>query len=630
MKKAVILLVALGCPLQAQSTPAGLGAALAAPIHSPDAVNYQLRRYIRGLVQPLPKPVSAVAWTAEAGRLRKKVLDEVVFHGWPSEWVNEPTRFEDAGEIATQGPYRLRKLRYQVVPGFWSVALLYEPLKRAGKNPAILSVNGHERGGKAEEYIQKRCINQALQGMVVLHPEWIHTGELHHPENAHWFGSHIDVAGANALGLFYLAMRRGLDYLASRPDVDASRIGITGLSGGGWQSIVLGALDERISVAVPVAGYLPAVSFGAVEHAGDNEQTATDLSAVADYDVLTAMRAPRPTLLIYNAEDDCCFRAARMKPDLFDAVRPFYRLYGRDDSFAWHENLDPGTHNYQLENRLKAYRFFARHFGLAKVTREVPAERWIKSAAELRVGLPVGQLTLPGVARQLAARIHPRDADGVAEEQARLKSVVRYRDRVLDRAWVVGNTKSRGVETRSYRFDFADGLPATGVWAKAITSAEDAAARVILHDQGRKVAAAAMAERINRGEQVLALELLFTGDAAPPKFSYPDHDRMLANLGERSLGIRAAQLLTVARWLGGQARGGRVRLETTGMRSQVAGLVARVLEPKLFGEFVVQDGINSLSTLLDRPVPYADVPELFCLDLYKEFDIPRLLLLGQP
>lgn len=74
---------------------------------------------------------------------------------------------------ATEGPYRLRKLRYQVVPGFWSVALLYEPRKVSGRAPAILSANGHEPGGKAEEYIQKRCINQAIQGMVVLHPEWI-------------------------------------------------------------------------------------------------------------------------------------------------------------------------------------------------------------------------------------------------------------------------------------------------------------------------------------------------------------------------------------------------------------------------------------------------------------------------
>lgn len=629
MSRLLILAVMLAGALGAQSSPSSLAGILASPAHSPEVVNYQLRRYIRTLVKPLKVPPSARDWTAETQRLRERVLREVVFHGWPAEWIAAPSKFEDAGEVPTTGPYRLRKLRYQVVPGFWSVALLYEPLKIPAKAPAILSVNGHEPAGKSEEYIQKRCINQALQGMVVLHPEWIHTGELHHPENAHWFGAHLDLAGANALGVFYLAMRRGLDYLAARPDVDASRIGVTGLSGGGWQSIVLGALDERIAVAVPVAGYLPSITFGGVEHAGDNEQTATGFSAAADYDLLTAMRAPRPTLLIYNAEDNCCFRAPRMKPDLFDAVRPFFQLYGTPDAFAWHENVDPGTHNYQLENRMAAYRFFARHFRMPEVQAEVPAGAWIKSAADLRVGLPPEQLTLPGVARALAARISRQPGPDPATERQRLTGLIRYRERPLDRAWMVGNTKTRGIETRTFRFDFTDGLSATGVWAEAIGSPEHGPATIILNDQGRQESAAEVSERVNRGEKVLALDLIFTGDAAP-KFAYPNHDRMLASLGERSLGIRVAQLLTVSRWLAAQAGVRHVRIEATGMRSQVVALAARALNPGGFSALEVRGGIESLGELLRKPVPYADAPELFCLDLYRFFDIDTLARIGQP
>jgi len=56
-------------------------------------------------------------------------------------------------------------------------------------------------------------------------------------------------------GLFYLAMRKGLDYLASQPNVDSKRLGVTGLSGGGWQTAVLSGLDERVVAAVPVAGF---------------------------------------------------------------------------------------------------------------------------------------------------------------------------------------------------------------------------------------------------------------------------------------------------------------------------------------------------------------------------------------
>jgi len=63
--------------------------------------------------------------------------------------------------------------------------------------------------------------------------------------------------GANGLGIFLLEMRRGLDYLYNHPSVDRSRLGVTSLSGGGWQTIFLSSLDERVKAAVPVAGYSP-------------------------------------------------------------------------------------------------------------------------------------------------------------------------------------------------------------------------------------------------------------------------------------------------------------------------------------------------------------------------------------
>ena len=199
-----------------------------------------------------------------------------------------------------------------------------------GKVPAILNVHGHVGPeGKAIEYKQKRCINQARQGILALSLEWMAFGELANRENEHWFGAHLDLAGANVAGLFYLAMRRGLDYLYQHPNVDRERIGVTGLSGGGWQTIVLSALDERVRVAVPVAGYASYLSrLEQLKDVGDIEQNATDMFSFIDYTHLTAMRAPRPTLLVYNAEDSCCFRAAMVKDLVFDAILPFFRMYG--------------------------------------------------------------------------------------------------------------------------------------------------------------------------------------------------------------------------------------------------------------------------------------------------------------
>ena len=53
-----------------------------------------------------------------------------------------------------------------------------------------------------------------------------------------------------------------------------------------------------------------------------------------------------------------------VKPRVYDAMKPFYKLFGKEDFLTWHENRDPGTHNYELDNRLADYRFFTQQFGL--------------------------------------------------------------------------------------------------------------------------------------------------------------------------------------------------------------------------------------------------------------------------
>jgi hypothetical protein len=346
-----------------------------------------------------------------------------------------------------------------------------------------------------------------------------------------------------------------------------------------------------------------------------------------DYSHLTAMRAPRPTLVIHNADDDCCFRAAIAKPDNFDAVLPFFRLYGQEDRLQWHENTDPSTHNYQLDNRMASYRFFAKHFGLPEVRQEIPVGGEIKSAGELTVGLPVDNLTVLGVARKLAQRI-VRSAPPSRET---LEHTVRYHPVDIERAWMTGSTKRKGLETLSYRFAFTNQLSATGIWLKAITSPATAPATIVIRDAGRKAAQAEVSDRVNRGEQVLALDLLFTGDMQAPKVpGFHGFVQFLAAQGERPLGMEAAQLVAVTRWL--QKASGRraVRLESAGMRSQVIALVAAALAPDLFSEVVIREGMPSLRYLLDAPVGYQSAPDLFCLDLYKRFDLDLLAKLAAP
>jgi dienelactone hydrolase len=642
MRSLLLLMAAIlaGAPvLNAQTVPDDLKPILGQEIEPVSVVAFQLSQYLATRIPKLPSPASAEQWTSEARRWREHILNDVAYHGWPREWVDAAPKFEDLGVVETGQGYRLHKLRFEIVPGFDSTAILYEPDHTTGKAPAILNVHGHDPLGKAAEYKQKRCINFAKRGIVALSMEWLGFGELHLPEDAHDFGAHLDLVGANELGLFYLAMRRGLDYLAALPQVDAARLGVTGLSGGGWQTIVLSALDERVKVAVEVAG------FGSLEsnitHPVDTdciEEDPTDFDEGFDYTILTALRAPRPTLLIHNAEDNCCFRADLVKPYIYTDIQPFFRLYAAEAAFGWHENRDPGTHNYQLDNREAAYAFFTTHFNLPVATKEIPSAAEIKSYDELAVGLPKDNLTILGLARKMAAAIHrePVPADPAtrsawaAAERSKLESVVRYKPVKVASAWRMWNTKNKGLETISYRFDFDNQLSAAGVWLKALAASADAPATLVLNDKGRKEAAEVVSDRVNRGEQALALDPLFMGETIPQTPDPTDWELLVATTGDRPLGIEAAQVIAAAKWLRATSGQRRVRLETTGIRSEVIGLVAAALEPTLFSQQVSRQAMHSLGHLLDAPVAFRAAPDLFCLDLYKEFDIDRLTALAAP
>lgn len=638
----VFLLTALALgPVHGQAPPSTpLKAILSEEILSPSTSLIQMRRYLLSRVARPPEPTNAEAWTRESGQLRQHLLDNVVFHGWPREIVQAPPRFEDFGVIETGKGYRIRKLRYEIIPGFVSAALLYEPEPAASPIPAILNVNGHVGApGKAVDYKQKRCIHFAKNGILALNLEWLACGELAQKENQHWYGAHLDLVGRHELGLFYLAMRRGLDYLWNHPLTDRDRVGMTGLSGGGWQTIVLAALDERVNVAVPVAGFssvVPRIEVHQYGDLGDVEQSATDLLAGRDYVHLLALRAPRPTLLIYNAQDDCCFRASLVKPLTYEGARPLFRLHGREDALGWHENLDPGTHNYEWENRVEAYRFFGRHFKLPPMTNEIIEANEIRPVRDLSVGLPTNNLSILRLAQDLGRKIQraPAPADAaehsawVATTRAKLATTLRYQPVQIARPWAVAATKSQGIETVSFLFEMSDGLCANGVWARSYECPTHAPVTLMLHDQGKSALAADVSSRIRQGEQVLALDLLWIGDAwrGLPAAGYA---QFVHALGERGIGLVVAQLSAIARWSRIRADVDRLRIETTGLRSQTAALVACALQPGCVSEITVRDGLGSLSYLLEKPVGFAEAPELFCLDLLLESDLDGLEKLAQ-
>lgn len=638
-----ILFVLVSSRAWAQGEGAHVREVLKDTIVSPAVSDFQIRQHIIQATSPLPKaPATAQEWTVSAQRLRAHLLNDVVFHGWPTEWIESAPKFEEAGVIETGHGYRIRKLRYEIVPGFQSSALLYEPEHIEGKIPAILNLAGHDGPqGYAYEFKQKRCISYAKHGILALNLEWFGFGELAKSGNDHWFAAHLDFVGANGLGIFYLAMRRGLDYLYLNPQVDRNRIGVTGLSGGGWQTIVLSALDERVKATNPVAGFSALRSRVEVKDYGDMgdvEQSGTDFLQRSDYTDLVAMMAPRPTLLTYNGEDDCCFRAMLVKPRVYDAIQPFFQLYGKADLFTWHENRDPGDHNYQLDNRLADYSFFTKQFGLPAITDEAGVAAEVRSYQDLVTTLPENNLTILDLARQVGRQLTREPIPTTADERKtwstsqreRLKNIVRYQPVDLRDVWTIAMTKNRDLQSISYLFRLSNGLSANGIWLRSILQSSDhAPVTLVLNDQGKDEAGDVVLQHFSRGEQVLALDLMFTGSAWKDEYPFV-FAQMLDAVGERPLGMQAAQLIRVARWAKEKSGTAKIGVEATGMRSQVAALVAAAFEPELFSEVSVHRGIRTFAYVLDKPVKFEEAPELFCLDLYRDFDIERLEALSTP
>jgi hypothetical protein len=319
-----------------------------------------------------------------------------------------------------------------------------------------------------------------------------------------------------------------------------------------------------------------------------------------------------------------------VKPLIFDAIRPIFALYGKEDDLAWHENRDPGTHNYQLDNRMAAYDFFARHFNLPPIKEQPGINADVLSYSDLVVGRPATNMNIVTLSRNLASQIKrdplPADATAREGERSKLGYILRYRPVKIDRVWTTGVTKHAGVETKSHLFTTAEGLTSNAVWLKPIGAPDTAPLTIVLDDRGKQAASSRVAAALNRGEQVLALDLPFFGSAWPDRAW--EHQQMLNTIGDRPLGLEAAHLIGIANLLKQRVAVSGVRLETSGMRSQVVALIAAALEPSLFSAVEVREGMPSLGYLIEKPVKFEDAPELFCLDLYRFTDLDRLTALA--
>ncbi len=517
----------------------------------------ELRAYVAARIPPFVPPHSKSNWQSQAKDIRRDLMEKVYFRGEAANWRDSKSHVEWLDTIPGDSDYVIRKFRYEALPGMWFPALLYEPTRLGDKAPVFINLNGHDELGKATPEKQRRCINLAKRGMLAFSFEFLYMNQLRDRGNRHNALVQLDLCGTSGVAPFVLALTRGLDAALAHPHAYATRVGIAGLSGGGWQTIVLASLDERITLANPVAGYTSMLNRTQFSRdVGDCEQFPTDLCTVADYTHLTALVAPRPLLLTYNAQDNCCFLPDSTLPLLENAARPIYALQGADNHFRTHINREPGTHNFQRDNREALYRLVRDFFYSGNNewnASDIPIdETELKTSDQLLVPLPPNNATLHSLALQLSDSL-PRGMDipTKKEDSAVWQTSARQRLREIvhlphyeARALAVEETKSEQFSATRWKVSLDDS------WTTPAVEFAPAKARgitILFGDGGRTALQSAVKERLASNECVLAVDPLAFGEA------YQGVDatelQMIATVGERPLGIQAAQIAAMANWM---------------------------------------------------------------------------------
>ena len=264
-----------------------------------------------------------------------------------------------------QPEFTVEKLHFQSRPGLYVTADLYVPKKFKEPLPAILygcghssvKTNGISYGNKVD--YQRHGIWFARHGYVCLMLDTVQLGEIegvHHGtyrEGMWWWNSRgYTAAGAEAWNCI-----RALDYLETRPEVDKSRLGVTGRSGGGAYSWWIAALDDRIQVACPVAGITDLQNHivdGTVE--GHCDCMFCVNTYRWDYPQIAALVAPRP-LLICNSDKDSIFPLDGVAR-LHEKVRRIYDLYDASEKLGL--VITEGPHKDTQELQVPIFRWFNR------------------------------------------------------------------------------------------------------------------------------------------------------------------------------------------------------------------------------------------------------------------------------
>ena len=394
-----LALLALGLVTMAVASGQDLMPTLIAP---PDRdARFAPPRDLNTVVAP-PTYGSRAAWQRRRADLRQQILTAAGLWPMPARPAIEP---HFSGRLARDG-YSVEKVWFETRPGLVLGGNLYRPLDgQSGRRPAILTPHGHAaRGRLAHDELfdaPGRCINLARAGFVVFTYDMVGYNDTGMGLAHRGFGIGGPVPALYGISMFGLQTwnsLRALDFLAALPDVDAKRIGVTGESGGGTQTFILCAVDDRPAAAAPVNMVSLNMQGGCLCENAPGLRLDTNNVEIA------ALFAPKPLLLV-AATGDWTRDTPRLEGP---GVRAAYSLYGAEDKVDWVQFDAP--HNYNQQSREAVYAWFA-HWLQGKPRQRSIAEQpfTVESDADLRVFAekPAQQWAEPELTKSLISERQP-------------------------------------------------------------------------------------------------------------------------------------------------------------------------------------------------------------------------------
>ena len=285
------------------------------------------------------------SWEARAAMIRKGIREGMDLPAKPRFAPLKPIRHS----VRTMDGYTVENVAFESLPGLFVTGNLYRPIKSTGKAAGILCPHGHAQNQDARflEQAQQRCATLARMGAVVFIYDMLGYGDS--KQSDHKISKALTLQALNGI--------RSLDFLTSLPDVDTTRIGVTGESGGGTQTFLLTALDSRVKVSVPVV-MVSSYFFGgcACESGMPIHKRPTHQTSNVE---IAALAAPRPMLMLSDGKD-----WTKHTPEVeFPYIRNIYGYYGAQDRLQNVHLLNEG-HDYGPSKREAAYRFLAKHLNL--------------------------------------------------------------------------------------------------------------------------------------------------------------------------------------------------------------------------------------------------------------------------